>query len=139
MTFLNVPAAYLAYLRPQLPLGYSAGTRRPDPIPPRFVQVRQLTGAAVPPVRELVRLDVIVWDEIELDAMDRALAIRALTWSLAGTDTLGSMVYEVGEFTGPHQVDDPIGKRPRVMTTYELTVRADSIIHGQYSADEGGS
>lgn len=138
MAFANVPALYLELIRAQLPPGFTAGTRRPDPIPPRFVQVRQIPGAPRPPVRELVRLDVLVWDGTEHESMDVALDIRALTWSLAGTDALGTMVYEVGEFTGPHQVDDPIGKRPRVLTTYELTVRADNIIHGQYSANGGG-
>jgi hypothetical protein len=132
VAFTDWLAAYRAYLGGVLAPAIVIDTRRPDPLPPRLVQLRMLPGAPVQPVRELVRIDVICWDATEHASMALARDVRARTWALAGAATLGAMVYTVNEFASPFLVDDPIGKRPRAMATYDLTCRANDIIHGQY-------
>jgi hypothetical protein len=103
-------------------------SRVPDPRPARFVQVRRIGGLAQEPVRDRARLDVHCWAGTDPDAMALALDIRAHMWALSGTDLLGPMTYQVGEFLSPRHQDDDLTGNPRVWATYELTVRADDVI-----------
>lgn len=103
-------------------------SRVPDPRPVRFVRVRRVGGLPAEPVRDRARLDVFCWGATDPDAMGLALGVRSHMWALSGTDLLGPMVYEVGEFLSPRHQDDDLTGSPRVWMTTELTVRADDVI-----------
>lgn len=130
MAFPDVVELVVAYLDGILSV--PVGTRVAKPRPARFVQVRRVGGAALAPVRDRARLDVIAWasgDEGEPDAMATALEARAAIWALAGTALLGPMTYSVSEFMAPRQADDSLEGVHQVWATYELAVRADDVIH----------
>lgn len=101
----------------------------PDPIPDRLVQWRRAGGPALPPVREIARIDVWTWGDGDTDAWSLALEVRGHVWSLPGTSALGVPVYQVAEFKGPGGDDDEETGRSRVWATYDLTVRADDVMH----------
>lgn len=106
------------------------GSRVPSavPRPSKFVVVRRAGGTGIVPVRDRVRMDIWAWALTDPDAMALAIACREKIWELAGNDSLGPMVYRVGEFMAPQQFDDPETGVPRVWATYELDVRADGVI-----------
>lgn len=130
MPFPDVTALTLDYLRPLL-TPVDVVTRLPQDSAPRerLVRLRRVGGTARPPVRDRARLDVFAWGLTDDDAMTLALQVREHLWALSGTNLLGIPCYEVGEFLGPRHSDDPISLTPRVWATYELTVRADDVIH----------
>lgn len=138
MAFPDVVALLIAYLDPIVG-AVAVASRVPNPRPGRLVQVRRAGGLAQSPVRDRARLDVFTWAPTEVEAMQLALTVRSAVWALAGTDTLGPMVYRVQEFMAPRAFDDErsdstaqvvnAGASPRVWATYELTIRADDVIH----------
>ncbi len=101
----------------------------PKPRPEEFVQIRRIGGPGLPPVRELVRLDVFAWAQTGPRAMAILALVRASIWQLAGGTDLGYQVYQVNEFLGPSQSDDTATGQPRGWYRPELTVRADDVIH----------
>lgn len=128
MPFVDPTALAVAYLTPIVdPI--PVASRVPDPRPDEFVQVRKTGGAAAPPVREIVRLDVHTWGVDDPAAYDLALTVRTAMWALGATDLLGVTVYQVGEFLAPRLLDDPESGTSRAWATYDLTIRADEIIH----------
>lgn len=129
MAFADVVALGIAWLDNLITPDVAA--RVPDPIPTRFVQWRRAGGPGLPPVREIARIDVWTWGDGDADAWALALEVRAHVWSLAGTSDLGVMVYQVAEFKGPGSDDDTESSPPRarVWATYDLTVRADDVMH----------
>lgn len=100
-------------------------SRIPDPRPTRLVQVRRVGGTDLRPVRDAPRVDVFCWHTTDALAYQLADTVRAAIHALAGTTTLGPVVYRVEEFLGPRQDDDPLAGTPRVWATYSLHVRAD--------------
>lgn len=103
-------------------------SRVPHPRPAKFVQVRRVGGTPLQPVRDQARLDVFCWAATDPEAMTLALQVRAAFWALSGEALSGVTVYDVAEFMGPRQDDDPLTGTPRVWATYSLTVRADDVI-----------
>lgn len=105
-------------------------SRLPQDAAPRepLLQVRRVGGPALPPVRDVARLDVWAWGPDEGEAWDLGLAARGALWLLPGTTALGVTCYRIEEFMGPRQQDDPASQTPRVWATYELHLRADSAI-----------
>jgi len=103
-------------------------TRVPNGRPTRFVQLRNVGGAKLPPVRVVARFDVFTWSSTEEQAASDALAVRATINGLAGTDTLGVTCYRVEETLGPRQADDLITGMFRWWATYALTCRANDAI-----------
>ena len=101
---------------------------QPKPRPERFVQLARVGGTTAT-VRDIARVDAWAWSGRAIDAWELALATRQAVWQLAGTDLLGPMVYRVSEIMAPTSYDDPVSHTPRVWTTYELSIRADSAIH----------
>lgn len=127
MAFPDAVALTIGYLAPLLaPVGVSS--RVPHQRPARFVQVRRI-GGQTRLVRDVARLDVFAWGEDDPDAMTLALDVRVRLWALAGTNLLGVPCYAVGEFLSPRQDDDDRAGAARVWATYELTLRADDVIH----------
>jgi len=61
-------------------------------------------------------------------AWELADLVRRSIHSLAGTATLGLVVYRVQEMLGPTSTDDPLTGTPRVWATYTIDVRADDAI-----------
>ncbi|MEM9134279.1 MAG: hypothetical protein AAGE88_18165 [Actinomycetota bacterium] len=105
-------------------------SRVPDPIPDRLVQWRRSGGPGLPPVREIARVDVWTWSRLgDADAWALALEVRGHVWDLPGTTALGVPVYEVAEFKGPGNDDDDETGIARVWATYDLTVRAEDVMH----------
>lgn len=129
MTFADPTGLVVAYLAPQL--GPLVAGRVPTSRPSEFVQVRRSGGLPRPPVREVARMDVTVWAATDPRAVELANQARVLMWALAGTTLLdpGVPVYEVAEFVGPTSVDDDLTETPRMLATYDLTIRADDVIH----------
>lgn len=121
-------ALVVAYLAPIL-APIHVGTEVPAVRPVEFVQVRRVGGPALPPVRELVRLDVFAWAATEERATQVGGYVREAMWALQGLVIGGVPVYEIGEFMGPTMTEDDQTRTPQLWTTYELTVRADSAIH----------
>lgn len=115
---------YLAPLRAPVPVVSRVPQTRPD----RLVQVRRI-GGATQLVRDVARLDVFTWGTDDADAMALALEVRADLWALAGTTLLGPACYRVAEFLSPRHADDDRTGSARVWATYELTIRADDVIH----------
>lgn len=127
MSFVDVNELLINYLRPVM--SHHVSARVPDPTPEEFTQVRQVGGSPVVPVRETVRLDVFCWAETDPRALELALQARAAVWALSGTTELGVVVYTIAEFLSPRLADDPDTGTPRAWATYDLTVRAEALIH----------
>ncbi|MEU2180113.1 hypothetical protein [Streptomyces thermolilacinus] len=125
--FGDVAPALIAYLADRIE-GVRVVSRVPDPRPPRLLQVRRVGGAAVPPVRETVRLDIQAWDTSDPAAMQLALAARTHVWALAGTSLLGAACYRVEELLAPRLDDDPVTNSPVAWATYSLLMRADDAV-----------
>jgi hypothetical protein len=122
-------AAVVAYLQPAVaPVPVVSRVPQVSAPRPPLVQVRRVGGAALPPVRDLARLDVFAWHQEDTGAMDLALQVRAALWATAGTDRLGPVCYRIAETMGPRQYDDPASGTPRVWATYDLALRADGAI-----------
>lgn len=116
--------AYLATVAAPVPVV----SRVPDPRPSRLIQVRRVGGAALVPVRDSARLDVICWDPNDAAAMALATAVRTAVWALSGTSLLGPMCYRVQEFLAPRLDDDPVTNSPRAWATYALDIRANDAV-----------
>lgn len=102
-------------------------TRVPDPRPSEWIQVRQIGGASLPPVREVVRLDVFYWAATEPAAKAGGMTVRGQMQALAGTSLSGVQVYRVEESL-QRQWDDPLTGAPAWWSTYALTLRANEIL-----------
>lgn len=128
MAWPDVVALAIGYLGP-IAAPARVVSRVPQDAAPRepLVQVRRVGGLPLL-VRDTARLDVVAWAPSDAQAMELALQVRSAMWALAGTTLLGPVCYQVEEFMGPRQADDPASGTPRVWTTYELTVRADEAI-----------
>lgn len=103
-------------------------SRVPDPRPDEWIQVRQVGGAGLPPVRDVSRLDIIYWALTEPAARAGGVLVRAEIQALARTSTLGIPCYRVEE-TLQRQTDDPVV--PGVFgwwATYALTLRANEVL-----------
>lgn len=96
--------------------------------PAEWVQVRRVGGSTTT-VRDLARLDVIAWAETEPRATELGQLARAAMWRLAGSSELGPPVYRVAEFMGPRQLDDGDTGTPQLWITFDLSIRADELIH----------
>lgn len=127
MAFSDVVALVVTYLTP-IVNPVLVASRVPDPRPAELIQVRRVGGAALRPVREVVRLDVFAWAETEDRTFQLGTDVRTAMHALAGNTLLGPVVYDVGEFMSPRDDDDPETGTPRSWTTYELVVRADEVI-----------
>jgi hypothetical protein len=126
--FADVVAVLVAHLDPLLPA--KVATRVPHRRPVEFIQIRRVGGAALPPVRELVRIDVLAWAKSEVRAAQLGRYTREAIWALAGTTIADLPIYQVGEFLGPTMIDDDETGIPQSWATYELMVRAEPAIHG---------
>lgn len=127
MSFPDVPGILVAYLSAEL-TGTHVGTRVPIERPDEFIVVRRVGGTPLYPVRDQARVDVWAWALTDPEAMDLAIACRTAIWEMSGNVFSGVTVYRVGEFMAPQQMDDPETGIPRVWATYELDLRADSVI-----------
>ncbi|MCP4959666.1 MAG: hypothetical protein GY925_10405 [Actinomycetia bacterium] len=127
MPFADVVADVIAHLDPVD--GVSVSSKVPSPRPDEFIQIRRIGGPGVPPVTEVVRLDVFTWADTGPRAMELLGLVRESIWALAGGVALGYVVYGVVEFMGPTQSDDTETSTPRGWYRPELTVRADAVIH----------
>lgn len=109
-------------------LGVPVASRVPEPRPVQWLQLRRVGGTQQRPVRDRPRVDAIVWDDDEPGAWQLADTVRRAIHALAGTTTLGPMVYRVDEFLGPTFTDDGLSGAVRCMATYAISVRADDAI-----------
>lgn len=128
MTFPDVTGLAIAYLDPLMD-PVAVASRVPRARPAELIQVRRIGGTALPPVRDVARLDVIAWAETEPRAAELGNTARAHVWDLAGNTALGVACYRVTEFMGPRMDDDPETGTPRYWVTFDLAVRADDVIH----------
>lgn len=103
-------------------------SRVPSPRPAEWIQIREVGGAQLRPVREAVRIDVFYWHTSEVSAMAGAQTVRLQIHALAKTSTLGVVCYRVDEVMRPRPIDDPLSGSPRGWATYTLLVRADDAI-----------
>jgi len=103
-------------------------TRVQLPRPDTFIQIRHAGGTDLRPVRTRERLDVFTWSTSEPAAQTLALQVRATLHALAGTSTLGIMVYRVDEFLSPRPLDDLEAGAFRSWATYQFDLRADDAI-----------
>lgn len=102
-------------------------SRVPSPRPGKFIRVRRVGGGALPPVRDVPRLDVECWAETEPEAAALGATVRAEMLALAGTTVSGVECYRVEE-TLYRQIDDPETGTPKIWGTYALTLRANDIL-----------
>lgn len=116
--------AHFATLLSPLPVSVDVPATRPD----EFVQIRRIGGPALPPVRDLPRLDFIAWSTTAIKAMTLLTTVRTELWALAGTTTIGVTVYRVDEELGPRQANDPDTGLPMATMTMQLNARADAAI-----------
>jgi hypothetical protein len=105
-------------------------SRIPTPRPAELIQVRQVGGAWLPPVRDSIRLDVLTWAATEPAAFTLGETVRRQMHALQGASTLGPVCYRVEEFMAPRQHDDPlVPDNFARWATYSLTLRANDAIH----------
>ncbi len=104
----------------------SVASRVPSPCPAEWIQVRQIGGAELPPVRDVVRLDVFYWAETEPAAAAGGKLVRGQIHTLRGTSLLGVQCYRVEESL-QRQTDDPLTGKPGWWATYALMLRADDV------------
>lgn len=123
----DIVALLVAYLDPLIGV-VPVTSRVPSPRPPELVQVRRVGGTQLRPVRDQPRVDVFAWAATDPRANELADTVRNAIHLLAGTQTLGPVVYRVDETMGPRQLDDPLTGSPRVWTTYSISIRADAAI-----------
>lgn len=102
-------------------------SRVPNPRPGEWVQVRQVGGAELPPVRDVARLDVFYWAATEPAAKTGGMTVRGELHALAGTTVSGVLIYRVEE-TLQRQTDDPLTGTPGWWATYAITMRADAVL-----------
>lgn len=102
-------------------------SRVPSPAPSEWIQVRQVSGTDLRPVRDLVTLDVFCWSTTEPAAKTLGMTVRSEVHAVARTSTLGVICYRVDEVL-QRQIDDPLTGVPGWWATYSLTLRADSAI-----------
>lgn len=127
MSFPDSPKLIVDYLTPLMSPTH-VGTRVPSVRPDEFIVVRRVGGVPLYPVREQVRVDVWAWARTDPEAMDLAIACRTAIWGMSGSIVGGVVCYRVDEFMAPQQMDDPETGLPRVWATYEIDLRADSVI-----------
>lgn len=102
-------------------------TRVPNPRPATFIRVRRVGGAALPPVRDVARLDVQCWAPTEPEAATLGALVRKEMLALRGTTVGGVECYRVEE-TLYRQADDPETGTPQTWATYALTLRAEDVL-----------
>lgn len=130
MAWPDAVGLVIAYLNPILdPVPVLSRVPQDSAPRPPLQQVRRVGGPALPPVRDLARLDFLSWHDTDPQAMALAMQAREAVWALSGTTLLGVTCYRVAEFMGPRQSDDPVSGTPRVWATYELMLRADDAIN----------
>jgi len=105
-------------------------SRIPNPRPAELIQVRQVGGAWMPPVRDSARLDVLYWAATEPAAFAGGELVRRQLHALQGTTLLGGVVcYRVDEFMSPRQYDDPLVPNNFARwATYSLLLRANDAV-----------
>lgn len=127
MAYPDAVGLVIAYLAP-LHVGKTVASRVPSNRPAEWIQVRQVGGAGMPPVRDVVRLDVFYWAADEPTAKAGGLLVRGEIQALARTSTLGVPCYRVEE-TLQRQWDDPLVENNYAWwASYALTLRADSVL-----------
>jgi hypothetical protein len=99
----------------------------PEPRPAEFIQIRRIGGAALPPVRDLPRVDIFCWSTGGPEAMTLGNTVRAQMFALARTAPSGVQCYRVEESLF-RQFDDPETGQARSWGTYALILRADEIL-----------
>lgn len=100
--------------------------RVPDPRPSQWVQVRRVPGGGKILVRDVANLEITTWDSLDEErAFTNACQARSLIHDLAGTATLGPMVYQVEEFSGLGHADDADSSDFIYLFGATLTVRAN--------------
>lgn len=103
-------------------------TRVPSPRPAEFIQIRQVGGAELIPVRDVARLDVFYWAATEPAAKAGGMTVRGQIHALRGTTQSGVQIYRVEE-TLQRQTDDPLlTNAPGWWATYALTMRANDVV-----------
>jgi hypothetical protein len=120
---LDLVRDYLAGLHS----GVTVATRVPSPQPATWIQLRQVGGSELPPVRDTSRLDVFYWSTDEPTAKAGGMTVRGEIHALAHTSTLGVVCYRVEEFL-QRQTDDPLEGKPGWWATYALTLRANDVV-----------
>lgn len=129
MAYPDVVALLRTYLiSAPVSIGVPISSRVPDPRPTRWLQLRRIGGPQRRPVRDNPRIDLFAWAVTDPDAWALAELARRHIHALAGTATLGPVVYRVEESLGPRQFDDPVTGSARVLATYSLDIRADDAI-----------
>lgn len=103
-------------------------SRVPSPRPTELIQIRQVGGAQVRPVRDRTVLDVFCWAATDPAAWAIAEPVRRAILGLGGTNALGVMCYRAEEFLSPRQFDDAETGSPRYWATYALVIRANDAI-----------
>lgn len=126
MAYPDAVALIVAYLA-GLHSGTTVASRVPSPRPAEWIQVRQVSGTDLRPVRDLITLDVFYWAATEPAASSGGRTVRAEIHALAKSTTLGIPCYRVEEVL-QRQTDDPLLGTPGWWATYSLTLRADSAI-----------
>ncbi|HEY1395020.1 hypothetical protein [Roseateles sp.] len=125
-TYPDIVALLVAYLDPLTTVQVASDV--PNPRPPELIQVRRVGGTQLRPVRDKPRVDFTCWAATSPRAHEIADLVRNAVHQLAGTTTLGPVVYRVEEVLGPRQLDDPLTRTPRVLQTQSIEVRADAAI-----------
>lgn len=132
MSFPDSVKLTVDYLKPiVLPFPAHVGSRVPNvplTFPFNFVVVRRAGGTSLYPVRDRARMDIWAWARTDPEAMALAIACRTAIWEMSGTVVGETTCYRVDEFMAPQQMDDPETGLPRVWATYEIDLRADSVI-----------
>lgn len=128
MAFPEIVTDLIDYLGP-VDGTVTVHSRIPNPRPAEFVMIRRFGGIAGEPVRDMPRLDVQAWAVTEPRARELLTIVRSRIWALAGSNTLGYMVYKVSEFMGPTDRTDPETGLPFAWFRPELSIRADDVIH----------
>lgn len=125
-TYPDIVALLVTYLDGQTTV--QVASKIPNPRPAELIQVRRVGGTQLRPVRDKPRVDFTVWAATEPRAYEIADLVRNAVHQLAGTTTLGPVVYRVEEVLGPRQLDDPLTGTPRVLQTQSIDIRADAAI-----------
>jgi hypothetical protein len=123
---LDLAAALIVWLRPQLAVDEKIGAKKPAGQYPtgKYVSVRRGGGIFQWPVVDIPTVQIEAWGPTEASAHDLAQKVRALIWSLHGK-MLGSVaqVYRIEEFAGPAWLPDDQASEPRWVWTVSIQHR----------------
>src|SRR5574338_265050 len=72
-------------------------SRVPATRPTEWIQVRQVGGAELPPVRDVARLDVFYWAADEVTAKTGGMTVRGEMHAIVNTTLSGVLIYRVEE------------------------------------------